>query len=85
MPNDSIGDREHRILELVQTGHDDFHRLREQLALTWRQVDYSLEKLEDAGLVTIQPQDGFITRNVDGQRRKFKAPRKITLTDDGHD
>lgn len=79
----NIGDRERRILQLVRSGRDDFHRLREQLALSWRQVDYSLDKLEDAGLVDIRHQDGFTTREVNGQRRKFKAPRKIDLTDDG--
>lgn len=86
MTNDqysTIGDRETTILELVDNGYSDFQRLREQVALTWRQVDYSLKKLEDAGLVTTEQQDGYITREVDGQRRKFKAPRTISLTDDG--
>ena len=76
----NIGNREIQVMHLVQQGYDDFQKIREQLTLSWRQLDYTLEKLEDVNLVTIQERSGYTTREVDGQRRKFKAPRGVKLT-----
>jgi len=81
----NIGDREIQVMHLVQQGYDDFQKVREQLTLSWRQLDYSLEKLEDVDLVTIQERSGYTTREVDGQRRKFKAPRGVKLTTEGEE
>jgi len=79
----NIGDREAEVLNLVKNGYDDFQRIREQLTLSWRQLDYSIEKLEDADLVETRNPDGYTVREVDGQRRKFKEPRRVELTELG--
>jgi len=87
MPSDerftNIGDREVEVLNLVKNGYDDFQRIREQMTLSWRQLDYSIEKLEDADLVETRNPDGYTVREVEGQRRKFKEPRRVALTELG--
>ncbi len=79
----NISDREVEVLNLVKNGYDDFQRIREQMTLSWRQLDYSIEKLEEADLVETRNPDGYTVREVEGQRRKFKEPRRVALTELG--
>jgi len=70
-------------LGLINNGYDDFQKLREETDYSWRQVDYSLEKLEDAELVNVSSGEGYVERVVSGQKRRFKAPRQIEITEEG--
>lgn len=80
---DQLREKDHTVLHCIQEGHDDTRKIREQTTLSNRDVNYSLDKLEDIGLIETDTPDGRVTKVVDGQKRNFKAPRQARLTDTG--
>lgn len=84
-PFDQVRDKDYTVIECISEGHDTTRTIREQTTFSNRDVNYSLDKLEDLGLIETETPDGRVTEVVDGQKRKFKAPRKAELTDSGEE
>lgn len=78
-----VREKDHVVLSCIRNGHDDVQQIRSETTLTWREVDYSIEKLADQGLIDVEKQEGYVTRIVDGQKRTFQAPRSVDLTRQG--
>lgn len=82
-PADQLREKDRAVITCIQDGHTDTRQIRKVTTLPNRDVNYSLDKLEDLGLVVTETPDGRVTRVVDGQKRNFKAPRKAELTETG--
>ena len=75
--------KDQAVLQAVQEGHDDAQRIKSETTLENHEIRYSLDKLEDLGLVELEQPDGMVERVVDGQKRVFQAPTQAELTRDG--
>jgi predicted transcriptional regulator len=71
------------VLQLVSEGHNDIQKITEETTLTNSQVNYRFQKLQDLDLIEVEKRDGWTTRVIDGQKRKFKAPKQAELTEHG--
>lgn len=71
------------VLQLVSEGYDDVQKITEETTLTNSQVNYRFQKLQDRSLIEVEKQDGWTTRVINGQKRKFKAPKQAELTEHG--
>lgn len=79
-----IRENDHVILSAIDQGHDNVRSLNAQLHLTRRQIHYSLkEKLAPLGLIELSQPDGFVEETIDGQHRRYRAPKEARLTDLG--
>ncbi|WP_207587088.1 hypothetical protein [Halomontanus rarus] len=71
------------VLEAVADGANDVHALTQQLSLSHRKINYAVEKLERYELLAVERPDGWTEKVVDGQRRKFRTPKRVRLTQRG--
>lgn len=71
------------VLQLVSEGHNDIQKITEETTLTNSQVNYRFQKLQDLDLIEVEKRDGWTTHVIDGQKRKFKAPKQAELTEHG--
>jgi len=72
-----------KVLHAIQQGHDDIQKITSTTTLSNSQVNYRFQKLEELEMITVSKPDGWVTREIDGQKRKFKAPKQAQLTDQG--
>lgn len=80
---DQIREKDHAVLQCIQDGRNNTRTIREATTLSNRDVNYSLDKLEDLDLIETETPNGRVTLTVDGQKRNFKAPRQTRLTETG--
>jgi len=71
------------VLQLIQEGFDDVQKITEETTLTNSQVNYRFQQLQERDLITVEKRDGWTTRVIDGQKRKFKTPKQAQLTEQG--
>lgn len=83
--SDQIREKDHAVLTCIRKGRDNTRLIREVTTLSNRDVNYSLDKLEDLGLIETETPNSRVTAIVNGQKRNFKAPREAVLTDRGRD
>lgn len=82
---DQIREKDHAVLTCIRDDQGDTRKIRETTTLSNRDVNYSLNKLEDLDLIKTKTPEGRVTQVVNGQKRNFKAPRKAALTELGRD
>ncbi|MFP9061730.1 hypothetical protein ACLI4R_14520 [Natrialbaceae archaeon A-chndr2] len=70
------------VLKKIQEGYDDVQKITAETTLENHEVNYCFTKLENLGLITIHKPEGYTERVVDGQKRVFKAPKRVDLTED---
>lgn len=76
--------KDHDVLICIRNGENDVRALNEALSLSHREINYALvEKLEPLGLIEVHASDGWREEVIDGQVRKFRAPKSATLTEKG--
>jgi len=75
--------KDHAVLACIRRGDTDVHSINQTTTLSRREINYSFEKLDDLGLITVERPDGWTERVVDGQKRKFRTPKQASLTQDG--
>ena len=76
--------KDNHILAAIQGGHDNVRALNKELAYNRDEINYSLKrKLAPADLITLHTPDGWDTETVNGRTRRYKAPKRATLTDRG--
>lgn len=80
-----VRDKDHIILNWIEKGENDVHRINQSTKLTLGEINYSFRKLEDLGLIQVEHPNGTVERVVDGQKRVFDAPKTATLTQKGRD
>jgi len=78
-----LRNKDKAVLQAIQEGHDDTQKIKSETTLENHEIRYSLDKLEDLGLVELEQPDGMVERVVDGQKRVFQAPTQAELTRDG--
>ena len=78
-----LRDIDQAVLHAIQEGHNDTQKITQQTTLKTHRVRYSLKKLEQLGLITVEQPDQMVERVVDGQKRVFQHPKKAELTDKG--
>ncbi|NLV13223.1 hypothetical protein [Haloarcula argentinensis] len=83
MTDHELRDKEHLILQQVDSGNDDVQKITENTTLENHHVTYAFQKLEELGLVEVSKPDGTVERVIDGQKRVFQHPKKAELTDEG--
>jgi predicted transcriptional regulator len=71
------------VLHHIQQGHNDTQKITAETTLKTHKVRYSLEKLEQLGLITIEQPDTMVERVVDGQKRVFQHPKQAQLSEKG--
>jgi ribosomal protein L29 len=71
------------VLQLISEDHDDIQKITSETTLTNSQVNYRFQKLEKLDLITVEKPDGWTTRTINGQTRKFKTPKQASLTELG--
>jgi len=80
---DSLREIDQAVLEAVEQGYDDAHKIKMNTVYSNNRIGYSLEKLEDQGLLVLEKPEGMVERSVEGQKRVFKAPVEAELTKEG--
>jgi DNA-binding MarR family transcriptional regulator len=83
MTDHELRDKEHLILQQVDSGNDDIQKITENTTLENHHVTYAFEKLEDLGLVEVSKPEGTVERVIDGQKRVFQHPKQAELTEKG--
>lgn len=71
------------VLQALLDGSEDLFEVRQATTLSNRETNYIFDKLADDGLIEVTPQDGRVTRVVDGQEKSFEAPKKARVTESG--
>jgi predicted transcriptional regulator len=79
-----LRDIDQTILHHIQNGHNDTQKITSKTTIKTHRVRYSLEKLQQQGLITVEQPDQMVERVVDGQKRVFQHPKQAQLTDKGH-
>jgi predicted transcriptional regulator len=83
MTDHELRDKEHLILQQVDSGNDDVQKITENTTLENHHVTYAFEKLEELGLVEVSKPEGRVERVIDGQKRVFQHPKQAELTEKG--
>lgn len=83
MTEPELRDIDQTVLHHIQEGHNDTQKITAKTTLKTHKVRYSLEKLEQLGLITIEQPERMVERVVDGQKRVFQHPKKAELTEKG--
>ena len=78
-----LRDIDQAVLHHITEGHNDTQKITQATTLENHRVRYSLKKLEQLGLITVEQPDQMVERVVDGQKRVFQHPKKGELTDKG--
>jgi predicted transcriptional regulator len=78
-----LRDKDKAVLQAISDSHDDAQKIKSQTTLENHEIRYSLDKLEDRGLVELEQPEGMVERIVDGQKRVFQAPTEARLTEEG--
>lgn len=80
-----LRDIDQTILHHIQNGHNDTQKITSKTTIKTHRVRYSLEKLQQQGLITVEQPDQMVERVVDGQKRVFQHPKQAQLTEKGED
>lgn len=83
MTDHELRDKEHLILQQVDSGNDDVQKITQETTLENHHVTYAFEKLEELGLVEVSKPEGTVERVIDGQKRVFQHPKQAELTEQG--
>jgi DNA-binding MarR family transcriptional regulator len=83
MTDHELRDKEHLILQQVDSGNDDVQKITQETTLENHHVTYAFEKLEELGLVEVSKPEGTVERVIDGQKRVFQHPKQAELTEKG--
>ena len=78
-----LRDIDQTILHHIQNGHNDTQKITSKTTIKTHRVRYSLKKLQQQGLITVEQPDQMVERVIDGQKRVFQHPKKAELTDKG--
>jgi len=78
-----IRDKDHLILQQVDSGNDDVQKITSATTLENHHVTYSFEKLEQLNLLNVSKPSGTVERIIDGQKRVFQHPKQAELTEKG--
>ncbi|MFC7213051.1 hypothetical protein ACFQO4_03010 [Saliphagus sp. GCM10025334] len=76
-----LRDKDRAVLQKISEGYDDVQKITAETTLENHEVNYCFTKLEDLGLITIHKPEGYTERVIDGQKRVFKAPKSVDLTE----
>ena len=79
-----LRDIDQAVLQHITEGHNDTQKITQHTTLKTHRVRYSLEKLEQQGLITVEKPDTMVERVIDGQKRVFQHPKKAELTEKGN-
>jgi predicted transcriptional regulator len=83
MTEPKLRDKDHVILEKISQGLDDTQKITSETTLQNHEIRYSLEKLQDQGLIELEKPDGMVERVINGQKRVFQAPLQAQTTEKG--
>jgi DNA-binding MarR family transcriptional regulator len=80
-----VRDKDHAVLVCLHNGDQTVHDITRATTLSQREVNHCFSKLEELGLITVTrfPEDEYVTRIVDGQKRTFRRPKEAALTETG--
>ena len=78
---ENLRDKDHTILQHIQNGHNDTQKITSNTTLQNHHVNYSLQKLADLDLITLQKPDTMVERVINGQKRVFQHPKQAQLTE----
>jgi len=79
----ALRDKEHLLLQQIQSGNDDVQKITSETTLENHHVTYAFEKLEELGLLEISKPEGTVERIINGQKRVFQHPKEAELTEQG--
>lgn len=83
MTEDQLRDKDRIILTAVSNGNDDVQKITAQTTLENHHVTYAFQKLEELDLVQVDKPDGYVQRQINGQKRVFQHPKQAELTEQG--
>jgi predicted transcriptional regulator len=83
MTEPELRDKEHLILQQIQSGNNDVQKITSQTTLENHHVTYAFQKLEELQLIEVSKPDGRVERIIDGQKRVFQHPKQAELTQKG--
>jgi len=83
MTDHELRDKEHVILQQIQSGNNDVQKITSATTLENHHVTYAFQKLEEHDLLTVSKPEGTVERMVDGQKRVFQHPKQAELTEQG--
>ena len=83
MTEDQLRDKDRIILTAVSNGNDDVQKITAQTTLENHHVTYAFQKLEELDLVQVEKPDGYVQRQINGQKRVFQHPKQAELTEQG--
>jgi len=78
-----LRDKDQIILSAISDGHDDVQKITAETTLENHHVTYAFKKLEKHDLIQIEKPDGYVQRQINGQKRVFQHPKQAELTDGG--
>jgi predicted transcriptional regulator len=83
MTKPKLRDKDHVILEKISEGLDDTQKITSETTLQNHEVRYSLEKLDQLDLITVEKPDRMVERVINGQKRVFQHPLQAQPTEKG--
>jgi len=83
MTEPELRDKEHLILQQIQSGNNDVQKITSQTTLENHHVTYAFQKLEELQLVEVSKPEGRVERVINGQKRVFQHPKQAELTEKG--
>ncbi len=79
-PVEALRGIDRTVLRCIRDGRDDIQKITSATGFPNHKVNYSFEKLEDLGFITVSKPDGTTERTIDGQKRVFQHPKQAELT-----
>lgn len=82
MTEPELRDKEHLILQQIQSGNNDVQKITSQTTLENHHVTYAFQKLEQHGLLEVSKPDGTVENN-ERTEASLSTPKQAEMTEKG--
>lgn len=83
MTGEELREKDLEVLRQIADGNNDVQRITSATTLKNHEVNYCFTKLQNLDLIQVEKPSGRVTREINGQKRNFQAPKQAELTDKG--
>jgi predicted transcriptional regulator len=80
MTGEELREKDLEVLRQIADGNNDVQKITSATTLENHEVNYCFTKLEDLDLIQVEKPSGRVTREINGQKRNFQAPKTASIT-----
>jgi len=83
MTGEELREKDREVLRQIADGNNDVQKITSATTLENHEVNYCFTKLQNLDLIQVEKPGGRVTREINGQRRNFQAPKTASITSEG--